>query len=38
VDGGLQKGMEYRVNSRIVVPNPEELDQVEHLAPWTYGV
>ena len=37
VDGGLEAGMEYTVRSRIVVPTPEELDQVEHLAPVRYG-
>jgi transglutaminase-like putative cysteine protease len=29
--------MEYAVRSRIVIPTPEELDQVEFLAPPTYG-
>ncbi len=37
IDGGLEAGMEYTVRSRIVVPTPEELDQVDHLAPRTYG-
>lgn len=36
-DGGLEAGMEYTVRSRIVVPTPEELDQVDHLAPRTKG-
>jgi transglutaminase-like putative cysteine protease len=38
IDGGLEAGMEYTVRSRIVVPTPEELDQVDHLAPQTYGL
>jgi len=29
--------MEYTVRSQIVVPKPEELDQVDHLAPRTHG-
>ena len=29
--------MEYTVRSRIVVPTPEELDQVDHLGPRAYG-
>jgi transglutaminase-like putative cysteine protease len=37
IDGHLEAGMEYTVRSRIVVPTPEELDQVNHLAPRTYG-
>ena len=37
IDGGLEAGMEYTVRSRIVVPTPEELDQVNHLAPQAYG-
>ena len=37
IDGGLETGMEYTVRSRIVVPTPEELDQVDHLAPRAYG-
>jgi transglutaminase-like putative cysteine protease len=37
IDGDLKAGMEYTVRSRIVVPTPEELDQVYHLAPQTYG-
>jgi transglutaminase-like putative cysteine protease len=37
VDGGLDAGLEYTVRSRIVVPTPEELDQVQNLAPWQYG-
>ena len=37
IDGGLEAGMEYTVRSRIVVPTPEELDQVDHLAPRAYG-
>jgi hypothetical protein len=36
IDGHLEAGMEYTVRSRIVVPRPEELDQVDHLAPRTY--
>jgi transglutaminase-like putative cysteine protease len=38
IDGGLEAGMEYTVRSRIVVPTPEELDQVDHLAPQAYGL
>jgi transglutaminase-like putative cysteine protease len=30
--------MEYTIRSRIVVPKPEELDQVDHLPPRTYGL
>jgi transglutaminase-like putative cysteine protease len=37
IDGGLEKSLEYTVSSRIVVPRPEELDQIDHLAPRTYG-
>jgi transglutaminase-like putative cysteine protease len=37
IDGGLETGMEYPVRSRIVVPTPEELDQVDHPAPRAYG-
>jgi hypothetical protein len=37
IDGGLDAGTEYTVRSRIVVPTPEELDQVDHLAPRAYG-
>lgn len=37
IDDGLEAGMEYTVRSRIVVPTPEELDQVDHLAPRAYG-
>ena len=37
IDDGLEAGIEYTVRSRIVVPTPEELDQVDHLAPQTYG-
>jgi transglutaminase-like putative cysteine protease len=37
VDRDLEAGMEYAVRSRIVVPTPEELDQVDHLAPHIYG-
>ena len=36
IDGGLEEGMEYKVRSRIVVPTPEELDQVDHRAPQAY--
>ncbi len=36
IDGGLEAGMEYTVRSLIVVPTPEELDQVDHLAPSTH--
>jgi transglutaminase-like putative cysteine protease len=34
---GLEEGIEYAVRSRIVIPTPEELDQVEFLAPQGYG-
>jgi transglutaminase-like putative cysteine protease len=37
IDGQLEAGMEYTVRSRIVIPTSEELDQVDHLAPRTYG-
>ena len=37
VDGGLAAGLEYTFRSRIVVPTPEELDQVQNLAPVQYG-
>ena len=37
IEGHLEAGMEYTVRSRIVVPTPEDLDQVDHLAPQTYG-
>lgn len=37
VQGGLEAGMEYTVNSRIVVPTPKELDRVEFAAPHAYG-
>lgn len=37
IDRGLEEGMEYAVRSRIVIPTPEELDQVEFLAPQAYG-
>jgi len=37
IDGQLEAGMEYSVRSRIVVPTPEELDRVDHLAPRNYG-
>jgi transglutaminase-like putative cysteine protease len=37
IEGGLEAGMTYTVRSRIVVPTPEELDQVDHLAPAEYG-
>jgi len=33
IDGPLEAGMVYTVRSRIVVPTPEELDRVDHLAP-----
>jgi transglutaminase-like putative cysteine protease len=31
IDGQLEAGMEYTVRSRIAVPTPEDLDQVDHL-------
>ncbi|MCD6022519.1 MAG: transglutaminase domain protein [Actinomycetia bacterium] len=37
IGGRLEAGMEYTVRSRIVVPTPEKLDRVDHLAPRTYG-
>jgi len=37
VGGGLRGGMTYTVRSRIVLPTPEELDRVDHLAPRMYG-
>ena len=37
LDGGLDAGLEYTVRSRIVVPTPEELDQVQNLSPVQYG-
>ncbi len=37
IEGHLEAGMTYTVRSRIVVPMPEELDRVDHLAPRTYG-
>jgi transglutaminase-like putative cysteine protease len=37
VDGGLEAGTEYTFRSRILVPTPEELDQVQDLAPEQYG-
>jgi transglutaminase-like putative cysteine protease len=36
VDGGLDAGLEYTIRSRILVPTPEQLDQVHNLIPW-YG-
>lgn len=36
IDGDLEAGTEYTVRSRIVVPTPEELDRVDHLAPHAY--
>ncbi|HEY1127484.1 MAG TPA: transglutaminaseTgpA domain-containing protein [Actinomycetota bacterium] len=37
IDRGLEEGMEYAVRSRIVIPTPEQLDQVEFFAPQAYG-
>lgn len=37
IGGRLEAEMEYTVRSQIVVPTPEELDRVDHLAPRTYG-
>jgi hypothetical protein len=37
VDGGLDPGMEYTVRSRVVVPTPEQLDQVIDLTALQYG-
>ncbi|HEV8622213.1 MAG TPA: DUF3488 and transglutaminase-like domain-containing protein [Actinomycetota bacterium] len=37
IDGHLEAGMTYTVRSWIVVPTPDELDQVDHLAPRGYG-
>lgn len=36
IDGHLEAGMTYTVRSRVVVPTPEELDQVDHLAHRAY--
>jgi transglutaminase-like putative cysteine protease len=37
VDGGLDAGVEYTIRSRILVPTPDELDQVQNLASLQYG-
>lgn len=37
VDGGLDEGLEYSVQSRIVAPTPEELDLVRFESPAQYG-
>lgn len=37
IDGDLEAGMEYTVRSRIVVPMPDELDQVDFLPSRMYG-
>ena len=37
MDSGLDAGLEYTLKSRILVPTPEELDQVQNLAPVQYG-
>jgi transglutaminase-like putative cysteine protease len=37
IGGDFEAGMTYTVRSRIVVPTPEELDKVVHLAPRAYG-
>jgi hypothetical protein len=37
VEGGLDAGLEYTFRTRILVPTPEELDQVQDLAPVQYG-
>jgi transglutaminase-like putative cysteine protease len=37
IDGRLEAGMTYTVRSSIVVPTPDELDQVDFLAPRMYG-
>jgi transglutaminase-like putative cysteine protease len=37
VDGGLDAGMQYTVRSQILVPTPEQLDQVQNLSPVQYG-
>lgn len=37
VDGGPDAGLEYTFRTRIVVPTPEELEQVQDLAPVQYG-
>jgi hypothetical protein len=36
IDGDLEAGMTYTVRSRIVVPTPEELDQVDLSPPGAY--
>jgi transglutaminase-like putative cysteine protease len=33
VDGGLEAGLEYGISSRVVVPTPAQLDQVQDLTP-----
>jgi transglutaminase-like putative cysteine protease len=38
VDGGLDAGMQYTVRSRVVVPTPEQLDQVIDLSAAQYGL
>jgi transglutaminase-like putative cysteine protease len=38
VDGGVDPGMEYTVRSRVVVPTPEQLDQVIDLSEAQYGL
>ncbi len=36
-DGGLDEGLEYTVESRVVEPTPEQLDLVRFQAPEQYG-
>jgi hypothetical protein len=37
LDRDLRPGVTYSVRSRIVVPTPDELDRVDHLAPSAFG-
>jgi transglutaminase-like putative cysteine protease len=37
IDGGVERGMEYTVHSKIVIPTPGQLDLVDRLAPQAYG-
>ncbi len=36
-EDGLNEGLEYTVASRVIVPTPEELDEVTFLTPLQYG-
>ncbi|HEY2964719.1 MAG TPA: transglutaminaseTgpA domain-containing protein [Actinomycetota bacterium] len=37
LDGGLEAGLEYGINSRVVVPTAAQLDQVQDLTAVQYG-